>query len=98
VHAPISDRFYEELEQVFDQFPRYQIEIMLEDFNATFWREDIFKLITDKKSLHEVSNDNGFRIANSVTSKNLIIKSTALAHRDFMNTLGLFPMQSHIIR
>jgi hypothetical protein len=50
VHAPtedkiedIKDRFYEELEQVFDKFPRYRMKIFLGDFNAKVGREDIFK-------------------------------------------------------
>jgi exonuclease III len=41
VHAPtevkdddIKDSFYEELEEVFDQFPRYHMKIFLGDFNA----------------------------------------------------------------
>jgi hypothetical protein len=41
VHVPtedkiddIKDRFYEELEQVFDKFPRYHMKIILGDFNA----------------------------------------------------------------
>jgi hypothetical protein len=41
VHAPteekddnIKDNFYEELEQVFDQFPRYHVKILLGDFKA----------------------------------------------------------------
>jgi hypothetical protein len=49
VHAPtgdkihdIKDRFYEELEQVFDKFPRYHMKILLGDFNAKGGRKDIF--------------------------------------------------------
>jgi hypothetical protein len=38
----IKDSFYEELEQVFDQFPRYHMKILL-DFNANVGRKDIFK-------------------------------------------------------
>jgi hypothetical protein len=41
VHAPnedkiddIKDRFYEEIEQVFDKFPRNYMKILLGDFNA----------------------------------------------------------------
>jgi exonuclease III len=41
VHAPckdttddIKDSFYEELGRVFDQFPRYDAKILLDDFNA----------------------------------------------------------------
>jgi hypothetical protein len=65
VHAPTEDkvdvmkeRFYEELGQVFDQFPRYQMKIFLGDFNAKAEREDIFKLIIGDKSLYETGNDN----------------------------------------
>jgi hypothetical protein len=41
----VKDSFYEELEQVFDQFPRYHIKILLGDFNAKVGRENIFKPI-----------------------------------------------------
>ena len=41
VHAPseekseeVKDSFYEELEEVFDQFPKYYMKILLGDFNA----------------------------------------------------------------
>jgi exonuclease III len=50
VHAPtedkiddIKDRFYEELEQVFDKLLKYHMKILLGDFNAKVGREDIFK-------------------------------------------------------
>jgi endonuclease/exonuclease/phosphatase family metal-dependent hydrolase len=89
VHAPtedkdddIKDNFYEELEQVFDHFHRYQMKILIGDFNAKVGREDIFKLIIGNESLHEASNDNGVRVVNFATSKNLIVKSTTFPHRD----------------
>jgi hypothetical protein len=50
VHAPtkdktddVKDSFYEELERVFDKFPKYRIKILLGDFNAKVGREYIFK-------------------------------------------------------
>jgi exonuclease III len=100
VHAPTEDKdddikvsFYEELEQVLDQFPRYPMKILMGDFNAKVGREDIFKPIIGNESLHEASNDNGIRVVNFATSKNLIVKSTT-----FINTLGLLLMASHIIK
>jgi hypothetical protein len=49
-HAPSKekskdskDRLYEELEYGFVHIPGYHIKILLEDFNAEFGREDIFK-------------------------------------------------------
>ena len=50
VHAPSEeksdsskDSFYEELEQVFDHFPKYDMKILLGDFNDKVGRENIFK-------------------------------------------------------
>jgi hypothetical protein len=47
MHAPpedkdddIKDSLYKELKQVFDQFPRYHMKILLGDFNAKVGRED----------------------------------------------------------
>src|SRR5215510_13192220 len=71
-----KDSFYEELEQVFDHFPKYNMKILLGDFNAKVGREDIFKPTIGNESLHQDSNDNGVRIVNFATSKNLVVKST----------------------
>jgi exonuclease III len=88
VHAPcenkgddVKDSFYEELGRVFDQFPRYDMKILLGDFNAKVGRKNIFKPTIGNKSLHEISNDNGVRIVNFATSKNLVLKSTMFPHR-----------------
>jgi hypothetical protein len=78
----IKDSFYEELEQVFDQFPRHHMKIFLGDFNAKVGGGGLFKPITGNESLHEVSNDDGVRVENSATSKNIIVKSTTFSHRD----------------
>jgi hypothetical protein len=76
VHAPcedtsddIKDSFYEELERVFYQFPRYDMKILLCDFNEKVSREDIFKPTIGNESSHEISNDNGVRVVNFATSK-----------------------------
>jgi hypothetical protein len=50
--------------------------------NAKVGREDFFKLIINNESLHEASNDNGVRVINFATSKNLIVKSITFPHRD----------------
>ena len=80
MHAPseeLKDSFYEELEEVF-----YHKKILLGDFNAKVGREDIFKPIIGQESLHQDSNDNGVRIVNFATSKNLVVKSTMFPHRN----------------
>ena len=45
-------------------------------------RENIFTLTIGNESLHQVSNDNGIRIVNFVTSTNQVVKSTMLPHRN----------------
>jgi hypothetical protein len=40
----IKDSFYEQPEKVFDEFPRYCMNIFLGGFNAEVGREDIFNL------------------------------------------------------
>jgi hypothetical protein len=54
----MKDRFYEELEHVFDKFPKYHMNILLGNFNAKVGREDIFKPTNENESLDEISNDN----------------------------------------
>jgi hypothetical protein len=39
------------------------------DFSATVGRQGIFKPTIGNESLHEISNDNGVRLVNFVTSK-----------------------------
>jgi endonuclease/exonuclease/phosphatase family metal-dependent hydrolase len=77
-----KDSFYEELEQVFNHFPKFHMKILLGDFNAKVERENIFKPTTGKESLHQDSNDNGVRLVNFATSKHLVVKSTMFPHRN----------------
>jgi exonuclease III len=76
-----KDSFYEELGCVSDQFPRYDMKILLGDFNAKVGRENIFKPTIGNESLHETSNDNEVTVVNFATSKNLVVKSTIFPHR-----------------
>jgi hypothetical protein len=65
--------------------------ILLEDFNAKVGRDDIFKLTIGNESLHEISNDNGVRLVNFVTSKYLRVKSTMFPYRNIHKYTWTFP-------
>jgi exonuclease III len=87
VHAPceyksydVKDSFYEELGSVCDQFARYDIKILLGDFNAKVGREDIFKPTTEDECSHEINNDDRVRVVKFSTSKILVAKSTMFPH------------------
>ena len=75
-----KDCFYAELEKVFDNILKYHMKILLGDLNAKVGRENIFKPTIGNESLHQDNNDNGVRIVNFATSKNLVVKSTMLPH------------------
>jgi exonuclease III len=60
VHTPTEDKnddtkdsFNEELTQVFNNFPKYHIKILLGDVNANLRRIDISKPTIGNDSLHE---------------------------------------------
>jgi hypothetical protein len=72
---------YEELERVLDKILKYHLKILLGDLNAKVDREDIFKPTIGNESVHEISNDNGVRLVNFATSKNLRVRSATFPHR-----------------
>ena len=49
------------------------MKMLLGDFNAKVGRENIFKPTIGQESLHQDSNDNGVRLVNFATSKNLVL-------------------------
>jgi hypothetical protein len=57
------------------------MKILYGDFNSKFGKEGIFKPTIGNESLHEISNDNGVRLVNFTTSKNLTVKSTMFLYR-----------------
>jgi hypothetical protein len=87
----MKDRFYEELERVFDKFPKYHMNILLGDFYTKVGKEDIFKPTVGNESLHEINKDSGVGVVNSVTSKNLTVKSTMFPYRNIHNFIWTSP-------
>jgi hydroxypyruvate isomerase len=74
VHAPtedktdeVKDSFYEELERVFDKFPKYHMKILLENSNAKVGREDF------------LNRQLGIKV---YTKLNLRVKSMMFPHRN----------------
>ena len=56
--------------------------MLLGDFDAKTRRENIFNPTIAQESLFQDSNDNGVRLVNFATSKNLVVKSTMFPHRN----------------
>jgi hypothetical protein len=94
VHAPTEekvddskDSFYEELEKVFDHFPKYHMKILLGDFNAKLGREGTLKPTIG----NEDSNNNGVRVVNFASSEDLVVKSTMFPHRNIHKYTWISP-------
>lgn len=88
-HAPCEDAkdnrkdvFYDILEETYDQAPGHDIKIVLGDMNAKVGREAVFRPTIGRESLHTDSNENGARLVDFATSKNMIISSTCFPHKD----------------
>jgi hypothetical protein len=88
-HAPIeekneeeNDSFYEDLDRLYDDCPRRDFKIILGNMNAKVGKEDGHKPTIGKHSLHDESNDNGIRLINSASARNIVIGSTMFEHRD----------------
>jgi hypothetical protein len=58
------------------------VKIVLGDFDFKTGRKVVFKPIIGNWNLQDVSNDNGVRVVNFTTSKNLIVKITISPHRN----------------
>jgi hypothetical protein len=60
---------------MFSKLPKYYKNIFLGYFSVKVGREDSFKLTIGNPTLLEISIDNGVRLGNFATSKNLTVKS-----------------------
>ena len=67
------------------------MKILLGDFNAKVRRENIFKLTVWNESLPQDGKDNGVRIVNFASSKNLVGNSTMFLHRNIHKYIWTSP-------
>uniref|UniRef100_A0A1B0DRK3 Uncharacterized protein n=1 Tax=Phlebotomus papatasi TaxID=29031 RepID=A0A1B0DRK3_PHLPP len=88
VHAPtldksddIKEEFYAKLEEEYDKVPKYDVKLILGDFNAKIGREESLKPAIGNHSLHENTNDNGYRLVDFATGRGAVISSTFYPHK-----------------
>lgn len=98
VHAPteektseVKESFYEELDRAYSQCPSHDLKIVLGDFNAKLGREPIYSRCIGFHSLHGNTNDNGTRLVDFATEKNLVVGSTRFARRDIHKATWVSP-------
>ena len=89
VHAPtnvsddlVKDSWYAELEGTLDKVPRHDLLVLLGDFNAKLGKEvDAFGPAIGRHSLHDLSTDNGVRLASLALQYGLVIGGTIFPHK-----------------
>ncbi|XP_058126780.1 craniofacial development protein 2-like [Anopheles ziemanni] len=98
VHAPTEDKdeeekdlFYGRLAKLYESCPRYDLKIILGDFNAKVGRESMYRQYIGTHSLHEHSNENGSRLVQFAAASNLVIGSTKFARRDIHKITWVSP-------
>ena len=98
-YAPIEDspdatkdEFYDKLSQESEKTRKYDILILLGDFNTKIGRENFIATVAGKYTLHEVTSENGKRLGQLSARNNMIIKSTCFEHKAIHKGTWMCPL------
>lgn len=73
--------FYEKMEDTIQKIPNFDTTLILGDFNAQVGREDSWREVTGRFTIHDRTNDNGIRLCNFASRNGLVKASTKFQHR-----------------
>lgn len=79
----------------YESVPRYDLKIVLGDFNAQIGKEEIYRPTIGKYSKHSRSNENGKILIDFARRRNMKIKSTYFEHKDIYKGTWISPDQSY---
>lgn len=98
VHAPTEDaeeeekeQFYEKMEQAYDKLPKYDVKVVLGDYNAKVGKEKENHPVVGYHSKHQESNENGWKLIDFAFSKEMVIKSTCFPHKEIHKETWISP-------
>jgi len=75
------ERFYNKLSDVCDKTPRNDALILLWDFNAKIGKGHSNKRVAGRHTLHDITSENGEKLAQLAIAHNLEISSNKFQHR-----------------
>lgn len=88
VHAPTEDKdetsknnFYDQLDRVCQQIPKYDVVIIMGDLNAKIGK-DYKAANIGKHTLHDITNDNGERLCDFAITRDFVVSSTMFPHKN----------------
>jgi len=76
-----KDKFYDDLQKVYDRVPKHDIVMILGDLNAKIGKEKAYERVTGKYTLHDASNENGEMVCNFATENNMTVMSTQFQYK-----------------
>ena len=87
-HAPTEEKtdeekekFYEDLQTVYNKIPKHDIVAILGDLNAKIGKEDVYQNVAGKHTLRKTSNRNGNWVCEYTIANNMKIVSTYYQHK-----------------
>lgn len=83
--------FYQELEQAYNRLFSNDIKIIVGDANAKIGKEEIYFGTIGSHSLHDESNNNGLRLIDFASGKNMRISSTYFPHKNIHKGTWMSP-------
>ena len=77
-----------------EESPLYDVKIVIGDMNAQVGKEEMYCPTIGKQSLHENTNDNGYRLIQFATLNNMVIGSTLFQHKNIHKPTWTAPYRS----
>ncbi|XP_054259423.1 uncharacterized protein LOC128984157 [Macrosteles quadrilineatus] len=77
-----KESFYDQLSNTCKKIAKYDMCILVGDFNAKIGKEDFLKGIAGIHSLHNETSENGRLLAQFAAEHGLVVMSTSFAHKD----------------
>ena len=88
-----KEKFYDDLQTVIDRIPKSDIILVLDDAIAKLGKEDVYRGVSGKHTLHEISNRNGEMLLELALGNNLTVISTQFQHKKIRKGTWLAPDQ-----
>ena len=102
-HAPTEEKeeykkeeFYDRLEEIYNNVQKYDIILIMGDFNAKIGKEKHLAKVAGKYTLHNETNKNGNFLAQFAAMNKLFIKSTSFQHKKIHTGTWRIPGTSEV--
>lgn len=86
-----KEKFYEDIEKIYNDIPRYDVKMVMGDFNAKLGKEEMYKPVIGDYSKHNETNENGKKLIEFATERDLRIMTTYFEHKNIHKGTWISP-------